>query len=72
MKLGENGDGGHAAKEDAATITRPASARIGQPITGLKIAYARDWFADDPQASPALIRKEGCDTCTDCGYSKCG
>jgi aspartyl-tRNA(Asn)/glutamyl-tRNA(Gln) amidotransferase subunit A len=35
---------------------RPASARIGQPITGLKIAYARDWFADDPQASPALIR----------------
>ena len=35
---------------------RPAAARIGQPITGLKIAYARDWFADDPQASPALIR----------------
>jgi aspartyl-tRNA(Asn)/glutamyl-tRNA(Gln) amidotransferase subunit A len=35
---------------------RPASSRIGQPITGLKIAYARDWFADDPQASPALIR----------------
>ena len=20
----------------------------------------------------ALIRKEGCDTCQDCGYSKCG
>ena len=35
---------------------RPASSRIGQPITGLKVAYARDWFADDPQASPALIR----------------
>lgn len=35
---------------------RPASSRIGQPITGLKIAYARDWFADDPQASPALVR----------------
>lgn len=35
---------------------RPASARIGQPITGLKIAYARDWFADDPQASPALVK----------------
>lgn len=35
---------------------RPASSCIGQPITGLKIAYARDWFADDPQASPALIR----------------
>lgn len=35
---------------------RPASARIGQAITGLKVGYARDWFADDPQASPALIR----------------
>jgi aspartyl-tRNA(Asn)/glutamyl-tRNA(Gln) amidotransferase subunit A len=35
---------------------RPASARIGQGIAGLRIAYARDWFADDPQASPALIR----------------
>lgn len=35
---------------------RPASARIGEPITGLKIGFARDWFAGDPQASPALIR----------------
>ena len=35
---------------------RPASARIGRPITGLKIAYARDWFADDPQVSPAIVR----------------
>ena len=23
-------------------------------------------------AQPSLIRQEGCDTCTDCGYSKCG
>lgn len=35
---------------------RPATSRIGQPITGLKIGFARDWFAEDPQASPALIR----------------
>lgn len=35
---------------------RAASARIGQPVTGLKIAFARDWFADDPQASESLIR----------------
>lgn len=35
---------------------RPASARIGQPAIGLKIAYARDWFAEDPQASSSLIR----------------
>ncbi|MBE0554011.1 MAG: amidase [Rhodobacteraceae bacterium] len=35
---------------------RPASARIGQPVNGLTIGFARNWFADDPQASPALIR----------------
>jgi len=22
--------------------------------------------------TPCLVRKEGCDTCFDCGYSKCG
>ena len=22
--------------------------------------------------SPSLIRQEGCDMCTSCGYSKCG
>lgn len=35
---------------------RPASAGIGQSVAGLRIAYARDWFADDPQATPTLIR----------------
>jgi aspartyl-tRNA(Asn)/glutamyl-tRNA(Gln) amidotransferase subunit A len=35
---------------------RPAAGRIGQPVTGLKIGYARDWFATDPQASPALVK----------------
>ena len=35
---------------------RPASARLTQGVAGLKIGFARDWFADDPQASPALIR----------------
>lgn len=44
-----------------------------------RIAEAVEPQADAPRpavcprcASPALIRKEGCDTCTDCGYSKCG
>jgi ribonucleoside-diphosphate reductase alpha chain len=23
-------------------------------------------------AQPSLVRQEGCDTCTSCGYSKCG
>ncbi|SDE00543.1 aspartyl-tRNA(Asn)/glutamyl-tRNA(Gln) amidotransferase subunit A [Paracoccus isoporae] len=29
---------------------------IGRDIAGLRIAYARDWFADDPDADPALIQ----------------
>ena len=35
---------------------RPAAAQIARGATGLRFGYARDWFADDPQASPALIR----------------
>lgn len=41
---------------DAATAWRPASARLAQGVRGLRIGYARDWFADDPQAGPALVR----------------
>lgn len=33
-----------------------ASARlIGQPVDGLRIAFARDWFASDPQLHPAVF-----------------
>ncbi|GAB1477893.1 hypothetical protein MASR2M74_04360 [Paracoccaceae bacterium] len=35
---------------------RPATARLGQGVSSLRIGFSRDWFADDPQASPALIR----------------
>ena len=35
---------------------RPASALVGQSIEGLRIGLARSWFADDPKASPELIR----------------
>jgi aspartyl-tRNA(Asn)/glutamyl-tRNA(Gln) amidotransferase subunit A len=35
---------------------RPARGRLGHPVTGLTIGYARDWFAADPQATPALVR----------------
>ena len=35
---------------------RPASALIGQDLHHLRLGYARDWFAHDPQADPALIR----------------
>ena len=35
---------------------RPASASLNRGAAGLRIGYARSWFAGDPQASPALIR----------------
>jgi len=35
---------------------RPASSMIGQSIEGLRVGFARSWFADDPKASPAVIR----------------
>ena len=37
------------------TSRTPAAALIGQPITGLKIGYARDWFATDPALAPATL-----------------
>jgi ribonucleoside-diphosphate reductase alpha chain len=36
-------------------------------------AHAHGLFRSCPKCSqPSLIRQEGCDTCTSCGYSKCG
>jgi aspartyl-tRNA(Asn)/glutamyl-tRNA(Gln) amidotransferase subunit A len=35
---------------------RPASGQLSRGTTGLRIGYARDWFAEDPQAGPALVR----------------
>ena len=32
-----------------------ATARLGRPVQGLKIGYARDWFATDPATSPAVL-----------------
>jgi aspartyl-tRNA(Asn)/glutamyl-tRNA(Gln) amidotransferase subunit A len=34
---------------------RPAGALLSRGAAGLRIGYARNWFAQDPQASPALI-----------------
>ncbi len=34
---------------------RPASARLGQPVHDLTIGFARNWFAADPQVSPAVV-----------------
>src|SRR5690606_4067879 len=32
-----------------------ASRYLGEDIRGMRIAYARNWFATDPQAHPAVI-----------------
>lgn len=32
-----------------------AASGLGQPIAGLHIGYARDWFARDPQTMPAVL-----------------
>lgn len=36
--------------------TLAASARIGEPIEGLRIAYARDWFASAAEVEPGVVR----------------
>lgn len=36
--------------------TLPAASEIGRPIEGMRIAYARQWFARDPEAGTALVR----------------
>jgi Asp-tRNA(Asn)/Glu-tRNA(Gln) amidotransferase A subunit family amidase len=33
-----------------------AASRLGQSIAGLRIGYARDWFAHDPQLAPTVLR----------------
>ena len=34
---------------------RPATAQLYRGAQSLRIAYARDWFASDPQATPSLV-----------------
>ncbi|HZY67507.1 MAG TPA: amidase, partial [Devosia sp.] len=34
---------------------RPAARELGQDIRGVRIAYARNWFAENPQAHPAVV-----------------
>jgi aspartyl-tRNA(Asn)/glutamyl-tRNA(Gln) amidotransferase subunit A len=37
------------------TGDRSASRLLGTPITGLRIGYARNWFATDPQTMPSVL-----------------
>jgi aspartyl-tRNA(Asn)/glutamyl-tRNA(Gln) amidotransferase subunit A len=40
---------------DAITPETGAASRLGEGIAGRRIAYARDWFANDPGADPSVI-----------------
>lgn len=33
-----------------------ASCRLGQSVRGLRVGYARDWFAQDPATQPAVLQ----------------
>ncbi|MGE0283431.1 MAG: amidase [Rhizobiaceae bacterium] len=35
--------------------SQTASSKLGQPLEGLRIGYARNWFARDPEIMPAII-----------------
>jgi aspartyl-tRNA(Asn)/glutamyl-tRNA(Gln) amidotransferase subunit A len=41
---------------DAMAPGAGATHKIGQDIKGMKIAYCRDWFADDPRCDPAVLQ----------------
>lgn len=54
----------HAQREEKAVLALAANAETPKPLSGLRQC---------PKCGqPGLIRSEGCDTCTSCGYSKCG
>ncbi|WP_439617143.1 amidase [Shinella sp.] len=40
---------------DAIADGASATTRLGMPLAGLTIGYARDWFAGDPETVPALL-----------------
>ena len=53
-----------AKREESALLALAANAETPKPLSGLRQC---------PKCGqPGLIKLEGCDTCTSCGYSKCG
>jgi len=52
-------------------ITDPKAERLD--FTQKKMAVGQTGLRHCPKCGqPALVQQEGCDSCTSCGYSKCG
>ena len=58
---------------DIGFIPQPGEKRQGHLAERKVVGLADQRLRQCPKcAQPSLIRQEGCDTCTSCGYSKCG
>jgi ribonucleoside-diphosphate reductase alpha chain len=58
---------------DIGFIPQPEERRQGHLAERKVVGLADQRLRQCPKcAQPSLIRQEGCDTCTSCGYSKCG
>jgi ribonucleoside-diphosphate reductase alpha chain len=52
------------------TLHPPVGAEAARQVVGL--GHDRRFRQCPKCGEPSLIRQEGCDTCSSCGYSKCG
>jgi ribonucleoside-diphosphate reductase alpha chain len=77
VDIGFMGRGDRFTPRDEEILPMPKVATLGAAATGDDSEAPRKsgpgLFRQCPKClQPSLIRQEGCDTCTSCGYSKCG
>jgi ribonucleoside-diphosphate reductase alpha chain len=62
-------DTGFITREDKRPISDSIRAVVGEPLPAANVTALRGCSRCGERT---LIRQEGCETCTSCGYSKCG